>query len=389
LIDEIIPQIPTRQWVLSVPAPLRYLIAYDNHALNKVMSVFMGTLFSHLRSKAKKGGGKILDAKDYFSGSVSVIQRFGSALNLNVHIHSQLSDGVYAHLNDDSVRFLRVPPPTKDELNKLTIKIARRIHRYLEKRIEDGDKDELLEKEPLLAKCYMASIRYLSAMGANSGKALLRLISQDGAGGKREDEQTIMGFNLHASTAIEAEDRAGLERTLRYMGRPPLSKERLELAPDGKRLILTLKSKWRDGTEKILLTPFELIERLVALIPPPKKNQIRYHGFIGPNSKLRQKIINNKDELGYKASGNKVCRPDFAKLMARVFEIDVLECPRCKSRMQRISFIQDPKATLDILKSLKMGTAPPEVDEAEACGIEYEFNQVDASSEDEFPIIEY
>lgn len=33
LIDEVIPQIPTRQWVLSVPAPLRYLLAYDNEAL--------------------------------------------------------------------------------------------------------------------------------------------------------------------------------------------------------------------------------------------------------------------------------------------------------------------------------------------------------------------
>jgi hypothetical protein len=173
-----------------------------------------------------------------------------------------------------------------------------------------------------------------------------------------KDDRTIMGFNLHASDAIEAEDRAGLERTLRYMGRPPLSKERLQLAPDGERLIFTLKSKWRDGTEKILLSPNDLMERLVALIPPPTKNQIRYHGFFGPNSKLRREIIVNKEKLGHKSSGKKICRPDFAKFMARVFEIDVLECPRCKSRMQRISFIQEPKVIIDILRSLKVGTAP-------------------------------
>jgi hypothetical protein len=46
LVDEVIPHIPTRQWVLSIPAPLRYLIAYDNDALNAVTSAFMGTLFA-------------------------------------------------------------------------------------------------------------------------------------------------------------------------------------------------------------------------------------------------------------------------------------------------------------------------------------------------------
>jgi hypothetical protein len=71
----------------------------------------------------------------------------------------------------------------------------------------------------------------------------------------------------HASPAIEAHDHRGLERILRYMGRPPLSSHRLQLATDGKNLILQLKTPWRDGTSSILLSPFELLERLVALIP--------------------------------------------------------------------------------------------------------------------------
>lgn len=389
LLDKIIPHIPTRQWVLSVPAPLRYLIAYDNHALNKVMMVFMNTLTSYLRSKAKKSGGKALGASDYFAGSVSVIQRFGSALNLNTHIHSQVSDGVYVLLPDERLHFLRVPPPSDEEIRKVTIKIARRIHGYLEKRVEEGEHDELLEKQPLLAKCYAASIRYLSAFGLSSGRPLLRLIDPHGRKQKDRDDLTVMGFNLHASVAIEADDRAGLERVLRYMGRPPLSKERLKMAPDGERLILTLKSKWRDGTEKILLSPSDLIERLVALVPPPKKNQIRYHGFFGPNSKLRREIISDREKASHKSQGKKICRPDFAKLMARVFEIDVLECPRCKSRMQRISFIQDPKAILDILRSLKMGTAPPDIEEPPSCTIEYDLDQTDGTAEEELYPTDY
>jgi hypothetical protein len=83
----------------------------------------------------------------------------------------------------------------------------------------------------------------------------LRLISPDLTQPDALDDRTVIGFNLHASNAIEAHDREGLERILRYMGRPPLSAERLKMAPDG-RLILTLKTAWRDGTNKILLTPF-------------------------------------------------------------------------------------------------------------------------------------
>jgi hypothetical protein len=169
-----------------------------------------------------------------------------------------------------------------------------------------------------------------------------------------------MGFNLHASVAIEAQDRQGLERTIRYMGRPPLSAERLKKSPDGEHLLLTLKSPWRDGTSKIILTPFELLERLVALVPPPKKNLIRYHGVFGPNAELRDEVVSRKEVANKQDTDHKIRRPGFAKLMARVFEIDVLECPRCKSKIQLISFVTDPAAIRDILKSLKMSTAPPE-----------------------------
>lgn len=94
--------------------------------------------------------------------------------------------------------------------------------------MHDADSDALLEKEPLLAGCYAASLRYLSAMGSNSGKPLLRLISPDLIQEQDRDDRTVMGFNLHASEPTQADDRQGLERTLRYMGRPPLSADRLK-----------------------------------------------------------------------------------------------------------------------------------------------------------------
>ena len=363
------PQIPTRQWVLSVPAPLRYLIAYDNEALNAVTSAFMGSVFTYLRSKAKKHGGTALDAEAYFPGSVSFVQRFGSALNLNVHIHSQLSDGAFTRLPDGRIRFIRTPSPTVDEEKHITIKIAHRVQRYLEKRMSNSESDAFAEKEPLLAKCYAAS------MGNNAGKPLQRLISPDLIRGSSIDDRTILGFNLHASDVIEADDREALERTLRYMGRPPLSRDRLMMAPDGKRIELTLKSPWRNGTEKILLTPFDLLERLVGVIPPPRKNQVRYHGFLAPNSNEGKEIIATRAGENHHKANKKIRRPALARLMARVFAIDILECPRCKSRMQLISCVQNPKAVRDILRSLKMSTAPPDNCELYDRTIEYDTDE--------------
>jgi len=99
-------------------------------------------------------------------------------------------------------------------------------------------------------------------------------------------ERTIAGFNLHASLPIGANDRARLERQLRYMGRPPLSEERLTKTAQGK-IVVKLKKNWSDGTSHIVLTPMEFMARLVALIPPPRKNQIRYFGM-GAECKARK-----------------------------------------------------------------------------------------------------
>ncbi len=297
-----------------------------------MVRAFTASLFSYLRKKAKRSGGEALDAQAYYPGAVTFIQRFGSALNLNVHLHSQVSDGAYVKYGKDEIEFIRVPSPRPAEIRRITIKIANRVHHYLEARMHDLECDSLLDKQPMLAKCYAASIRYLSALGINSGKPLLRLISPELIKTDIYEEGTVLGFNLHASPATEAHDRRGLERILRYMGRPPLSSHRLQLAPDGKNLILQLKTTWRDGTSSILLSPFDLLERLVALIPAPRKNQIRYHGFLGPNAELRGELLSHTEKSSDDLK-SKICRPKFADLMWRVFDIDVLSCPRCFSRM--------------------------------------------------------
>jgi hypothetical protein len=80
LTDSVIPIVPVRQWVLTFPYPLRYNLAWNHDRARAVLSVFNRALEGFYRDKARKQG--ISDGR---TGSVTVIQRVGSALNLNPH----------------------------------------------------------------------------------------------------------------------------------------------------------------------------------------------------------------------------------------------------------------------------------------------------------------
>ena len=111
-------------------------------------------------------------------------------------------------------------------------------------------------------------------------------------------------------------------------------------------------------------------ERLVALVPPPRKHMIRYAGVFAPNSHFREEIRPKQNdalpvETEQKSPGS---GRGWAQLMKRVFDIDVLQCPRCNSRMQRIAFITEGQGIRDILASIGLATAPPEA--AKPCWVE-------------------
>ncbi|MCX6129492.1 MAG: transposase [Proteobacteria bacterium] len=74
------------------------------------------------------------------------------------------------------------------------------------------------------------------------------------------------------------------------MARPPISEDRLERTDSGD-ILYKLKSPWSDGTVDIQLSPTELIEKLIALIPPRSSPLVRYGGVFAPNFKRRNEII--------------------------------------------------------------------------------------------------
>ena len=90
------------------------------------------------------------------------------------------------------------------------------------------------------------------------------------------------GFSVDASVRIEAKDCAGLERLARYCARPVFASERLSWAREGERLVYRLPKLRADGQNVLELTPFELLDRLAMLIPPPRRHRHRYHGVLAP-----------------------------------------------------------------------------------------------------------
>ena len=78
---------------------------------------------------------------------------------------------------------------------------------------------------------------------------------------------------------IEAADRAGRERLLRYCARPPFALERLrELHPE--RLLYEGAKLGPGGNVPLLLTPLELLDRLAALVPPLRIHRRHYFGVL-------------------------------------------------------------------------------------------------------------
>jgi len=104
-----------------------------------------------------------------------LIQRFGSALNLNIHFHMLYLDGVYAEDNYGKSRFHPIKAPTKSELNSLTHRISQRVAGFLEREgllVRDDDNDYLaldgLEDDPML-QIHGYSITYRIATGKQQG----------------------------------------------------------------------------------------------------------------------------------------------------------------------------------------------------------------------------
>jgi len=123
----------------------------------------------------------------------------------------------------------------------------------------------------------------------------------------------------------------------------------------------------QDGTTAFVFTPQELIERLVALVPRPRAHLTRYFGVFAPAFAARAGIvpgIATRDLPPRPGAGSGAAAPvsprrfPWASLIWRVFLKDVLECARCKGRMEIIAAVTSTEAVTRILENLALPSTP-------------------------------
>jgi ribosomal protein S27E len=390
LVDELLPIAPYRQWVFSFPWHLRVRLAYDKELLSDVLSVCIRKVFAFQRKAARRLGIPASSAEPL---AVCFVQRFGSLLQVNPHGHAALPDGVFVLDSDAGVRFVELPPPSTKDLEAVGLAIVRAIVRLLERNAEQvGDPDP----------GDVAMMQELSE-AAKTGIQLARPDREDDrppAGNSKLAAQihTDLGvFSLHAQTSVPAHDRAGLERLLRYCNRPAFAHKRLSRTDSGK-VSYRLRKPYYTGQTELVLEPVAFLHRLAALVPPRGQNQVRYYGALAARSRVRDQVVGlgldlekvqDAPALPVKPQPNdapnrrtKGYRLAWAKLLARVFQQQVLVCPSCQGPRTIIAAITDLDLAKTILDHLGLPSEQPVFHTARAPP---QLELGDASEREHFP----
>jgi len=338
LIDNVFPKVPVRQWVLAVPKRIRYYLYRDHSLVNATLKILINEVEKCLK---KNRPGSPVDAR---LGGVTFIQRFGSTLNVHPHYHCLIINGVF-NFEDERIQFYKCKHLGIEDIEVVQARVRKRVLNLIKRRkiLEPHDVDNMREWKH---------------------------------GG---------GFSLNADVSINAEDRRGLERLIRYCARPVFSGERIKTTKNNEKIIYELNKPSIDGKTELVFSPLEFIDKLAKLIPPPRKHRNRYHGVLAPNSPYRSQVtayagktitaenkqlIEEADKAQQKNTKGdaKAERPKssylWAKLITRIFESFPLECPHCKSEMRLVAFITERQPIKKILTYIGEPSEPPKISEA-------------------------
>jgi hypothetical protein len=411
LVDGVLGGLPVRQWVLTLPYRLRYALAWDHRLCRAVLAAFVRAVLGFERRRARRRG---IPGGD--SGAVTAIQRFGSALNTNVHFHTLVVQGVFVENKDGTSRFVPSPAPSDADIAHLLAAVRRRIVRLVKRHGIDLEQpsnevdltDERLFECPVYAEIQGAAVAGRVVTGPRAGASVMR-VGRDLYAARIISSGPlhahIEGFDLHAAVTAPAGDRKRLEHLCRYVLRPPIAQDAIELTPDDK-VLLRLRRPWSDGTRAIRFEPSEFLEKVASMIPKPRVNLLIYHGVFAPHARRRGSAV-KEAQRGIPYAGNPqtavqdvgtargsppaegaqrppaapgaeavpsngVATPPpppsgyrrpkhyaWADLMRRTFEIDVLACPDCGGQLRLLATIVERAVVEKILGHLALAAEVP------------------------------
>ena len=219
LVDEVIPRVPVRQWVLSFPYIHRFVLSSNKDLLRSSLGIYNRLITSFYIKIAKQ-----FKLKNPKVGSITVIQRFGGALNLNVHFHGLFTDGVF-YENSEGVEVFKEIIPTDNDIKGLVLKAKIRVNRAFKKRGYLGLNlaEEIQVNETQQESFNLGLIKTESVQNRVGGFSKPRPIGKFKRSEFKEFKSrkcsACEGFSLHANVKILAHQRSALERLCRYISR--------------------------------------------------------------------------------------------------------------------------------------------------------------------------
>lgn len=276
------------------------------------------------------------------------------------------------------MRFERAPRLRQVDVEALLVDAIGRIGRQLERHLpgeEEDPRDRLAERQPALAALLRAAIlgrheserASVERVGVGTGPITPKPHGRNCA--------QALGFSLHANTRVGELNRAGLERLCRYVCRPAVAAHRVDETVDGK-IRITLKNEWAGGIRAVIVPARDLVLRLLAQIPLPRKALLRYHGCFAPAAPWRARVVaagaraprrrkkatsdGRRSGEGGTAAQEASQRMSWAACLRRAFLFDVLECP-CGGRRKLVAAVQDKGEIERFLGHLALWKLPADV----------------------------
>ena len=313
----VLAPVPHRQYVFTVPRLLRLLFARRGALLGELCNI-VERLFARFYASARPGARP---------GMILFVQTFGDLVTFNPHIHVLAADGAF----DADGGFSVLPP------------IPRKV-------IEPWFRAEvlaLLRRECLVSEALAEKIL----------------------------TWRHTGFSAHNSVRVHARDAAGRRRLAQYMLRAPFSLEKMSYDPESGTVI------YRSRMHKTLKRNFQVMHgadwlaQLCAHIPDRFEHLVRYAGWYSNRSRGKRRRIEAQPaevttrEIDVREAAR--VRSTWARLIHKVYEVDPLECPKCKGPMRVIALIEDKAVIRKILSHLGLwvpqapagrGPGPPAAD---------------------------
>jgi hypothetical protein len=304
--DEILDEVPHRQFVFTLPKRLRPYLLHDRRLLGLLSRTAFVTLRDFLRASLGEG--------DVLPGVVASIQTFCALLNWHPHLHLLVTDGAYR---------------------------------------PDGTFRPLLFHDPqVLTEAFR--------------RAVLAAFVKEGLFTPETADAMLAwphsGFHVHHRVRIEPADAKGRAHLVRYSARAPLALSRITYLPEEGRVCL--RSDKADGPTAGThsFEPLEFLARLLAHLPRKGDVYIRYYGAYSVRRRAAWRKAGIRPGTPRLVAAEppeslpealRARRRRWAELLRRIWDVDVESCPRCGAPMTLLAFTLDPHVIDETLRRLR------------------------------------